>query len=127
MGEQFKIFLIIFHSRPPSLVRILESLYHKFARQESLFSCTKFVNDKIIQHEVRQMQSIWILESLYHKFAFFCNTLLRYKNFTLFYKNLSISWLWILHKVAIINLVREKKLVLIFTVYINSNENAEIS
>lgn len=89
MGEQFKIFLIIFHSRPPSLVRILESLYHKF--------------------------------------AFFCNTLLRYKNFTLFYKNLSIAWLWILHKVAIINLVREKKLVLIFTVYINSNENAEIS
>lgn len=92
-----------------------------------MFSCTEFVNDKIIQHEVRQMQSIWILESLYHKFAFFCNTLLRYKNFTLFYKNLSISWLWILHKVAIINLVREKNLVLAVTVYINSNENAEIS
>lgn len=89
MGEQFKIFLIIFHSSPPSLVRILETLYHKF--------------------------------------AFFCNTLLRYKNFTLFYTNLSISWLWILHKVAIINLVREKNLVLVVTAYINSNENAEIS
>lgn len=59
--------------------------------------------------------------------CFFCNTLLRYKNFTLFYKNLSISWLWILHKVAIINLVREKNLVLAVTAYINSNENAEIS
>ena len=49
-----------------SLAFLLGSLYHEFATQESLLSCAEFMNDKIIEHKVRQMQRIWILELLYH-------------------------------------------------------------
>jgi len=52
----------------PSLAFLLVSLYHEFATQESLLSCAEFMNDKIIEHKVRQMQRIWILELLYHIF-----------------------------------------------------------
>ena len=50
-----------------SLAFFLNSLYHKFATQGSLFTCAEFVNNKILKHNVRQMRSIWILELLYHK------------------------------------------------------------
>ena len=42
-----------------------------FATQENLFSCAEFMNDKIINHEVRQACNAWILELSHHAF---CNT-----------------------------------------------------
>ncbi len=37
-------------------------IYPEFAMQESLLSCTEFMNDKIVKHRVRQVRSTWILE-----------------------------------------------------------------
>ena len=40
-----------------------------FATQENLFSCTEFMNDEIIKHEVYQACNAWILELSHHEFA----------------------------------------------------------
>ena len=51
----------------PSLTFLLgSSQTHKFATQENLLACAKFMNDKIIKHEVRQACNACILELLYH-------------------------------------------------------------
>ena len=44
----------------------MEALYYEFETQESLLSYAEFMNDKIIEHEVRQACHAWILELLYH-------------------------------------------------------------
>ena len=43
------------------------SLYQEFETQESVFYCAEFMNDKIINHEVRQACNAWILELLYRQ------------------------------------------------------------
>lgn len=40
----------------------MEALYYEFETQESLLSYAAFMNDKIIEHEVRQACHAWILE-----------------------------------------------------------------
>ena len=45
---------------------MIEALYYEFETQESLLSYAEFMNDKIIEHEVRQACHAWILELLYH-------------------------------------------------------------
>ena len=60
----------------------MEALYYEFETQESLLSYAEFMNDKIIEHEVRQAYNAWILELLYPGFYFkLTNALLRSSTF----------------------------------------------